>query len=294
MTTTVGVHVLARFHDGWRMCVAASSSAVVTGAVQQWETPTSAALRHVVAKTGYEGRLVAALSPDGRLLPLSEKADLFVAVVDRAYLQTVRVESVSWLRLPEAEGANPLAALLFGQIDDVVARPPVERDEDLRRELLHRYAKDEESRFAWWVDRSEANRQRVRQVDRENTPWLKEIVRQRGWPGIALVGAEAAEAAWSLILHADLDRAFQLDCVDLLAVEVTGGAAPAKHLAHLEDRVRVHTGRPQIFATLVWTDDEGRAIAYSTVDTDTVRQRRADWGLADLPLAEFEQAPELS
>ncbi|MFS8104717.1 hypothetical protein LFM09_47215 [Lentzea alba] len=292
--TTISVHVLARFHDGWRMCVTSSLPTVRSGAVEPGEVRAAAALRHVAAETGYEARLVAALSPDGHVLPLSDSAERFVAVADRAYFPAMRVASVQWLRESEVDGSDPLAGRVFGQIEDLVTAPAVQRDEELRRELLRRHEKDQAARLAWWTDRSEPNRLRVLEVDRENLPWLKELVLAQGWPSTALVGEDGAEAAWYLSLHADLDKAFQLHCVDLLGVAVTEGAVPAKHLAYLEDRVRVFSGRPQIFATLVWTNDEGRNICYSTVDPETVHERRADWGLANLPPAEFQQVAEMS
>jgi hypothetical protein len=89
----------------------------------------------------------------------------------------------------------------------------------------------------------------VARVDAHHARRLGEILDMVGWPGVDLVGAAAADAAWLLAQHADGDPALQRRALDLLRREVEEGHAPARHLAYLEDRVAWHEGRPQRFGT---------------------------------------------
>ncbi|MFE2565945.1 DUF6624 domain-containing protein [Streptomyces mirabilis] len=85
-------------------------------------------------------------------------------------------------------------------------------------------------------------------MDARHTTRLKEIITCHGWPTVSLVGPEAASAAWLLAQHADHDPDFQGRCLALMQQLPIGEVSPA-HLAYLEDRVRVNTGRPQRYGT---------------------------------------------
>src|SRR5207244_6160203 len=86
-------------------------------------------------------------------------------------------------------------------------------------------------------------------IDADNTAWLKDVVRRHGWPGCSLVGAEAANAAWLLVQHADRDPAFQRECLSLMEAAVAAGDASPADLAYLTDRVLRAEGKPQRYGT---------------------------------------------
>src|SRR5580693_5258766 len=117
-------------------------------------------------------------------------------------------------------------------------------DDGLRAELLRRVEKDQVARQALDADG-------MREADGENLPWLKGVVAAHGWPGVSLVGADGAHAAWLLAQHADADPAFQRRCLDLLATAVEAGEGSERELAYLTDRVLLHEGRPQVYGTQV-------------------------------------------
>ena len=57
---------------------------------------------------------------------------------------------------------------------------------------------------------------KIKTIDQENTKWMQQIIEEHGWPTMKLVGKEAANDAWLLVQHADLDPKFQRRCWDLM------------------------------------------------------------------------------
>jgi hypothetical protein len=91
-------------------------------------------------------------------------------------------------------------------------------------------------------------------VDERNTQRMHEIVSEIGWPTLSKVGAVAEHAAWLLVQHAELE--FQMKCFALMAREPADQVCP-RHLAYLEDRIRVREGRPQRYGTQLEKSGQG-------------------------------------
>jgi hypothetical protein len=147
-------------------------------------------------------------------------------------------------------------------------------NEKLRAELLRRAAADQEARHARDVAA-------ILAADGENRPWLGQVIADVGWPGRSLVGEDGAHAAWLLAQHADLDPAFQRQCLDLLAAAVQRGEASVVELAYLTDRVLLHEGKPQEYGTQAIARD-GRFEPRELRDPEHVDERRASVGLRPL------------
>ena len=128
-------------------------------------------------------------------------------------------------------------------------------------------------------------------IDVGNTQRMKEIVEQMGWPTRSKVGRHASEMAWLLVQHADLDRAFQRTCLDLMKVQSAGEVSPG-NIAYLEDRVRLAEGRPQIYGTQFFADEAGKWGPRPIEDPDRVDERRQAVGLQ--PLSEYARDVEQS
>jgi hypothetical protein len=60
-------------------------------------------------------------------------------------------------------------------------------------------------------------------IDADNTAWLKQVIAEHGWPGVALVGEQGAEEVWLLAQHADLAPGFQRQALELLETAVAAG-----------------------------------------------------------------------
>ena len=100
------------------------------------------------------------------------------------------------------------------------------------------------------------------------------------WPGVRLVGEDGAEAAW---LIAQLgDRGLQERALEHLEIAVDFGDAPPAHYACLLDRVRMGTGKPQVYGSQVVVADDGDLAPWPIEDPAHVDERRARVGLGPL------------
>jgi uncharacterized protein len=185
------------------------------------------------------------------------------------------------------------------------ADEPVVREPALRRELLARQKQDQDARADYLrmlgdrgiqprdgdpkftepalVKLVQEHTAKMAQIDRQNTEWLEKMVDTYGWPGRALVGAEAAGAAWLLVQHADANVAFQKRCLKLMNEAPEGDVRP-QYIAYLTDRILVHEGKAQVYGTQA--GGQGSALKLSPIaDQANVDKRRAQVGLP--PLDEY-------
>jgi hypothetical protein len=165
-------------------------------------------------------------------------------------------------------------------------------DEELRRELLARAGEDQRVRRLASPPKGQHElrlpdevAEELRRVDTGNTRWLASLVATHGWPGRTLAGTDGAEAAWLLAQHADRDPELQRTFLEALRGAVADGDAPPGNLAYLEDRVRVHDGRPQLYGTQ-FTMTDGELGPSPIEDPDRLDERRAEAGLG--PFAAYE------
>jgi len=114
-------------------------------------------------------------------------------------------------------------------------------------------------------------------VDETNTARLKELIEQQGWPTISAVGKKAAVAAWLLAQHADKDPAFQEKCLALMRA-LPKDEVILWNIALFEDRVRMNTGRPQLYGTQ-FRMSEGNFGPGPIEDEQRLEERRAAMGL---------------
>ena len=151
-------------------------------------------------------------------------------------------------------------------------------DEALSAELVERADRDQAARMALppghGLPEWEAA---VAPVDRDNTTWLREVIRQHGWPGCELVGEAGALAAFLLAQHAPPD--VQEECLPLLEEAVARGDASPVHLAYLLDRVLMHRGEPQVYGTQYHGVGNGPLEMWAVRDPAGLDERRAALGL---------------
>ncbi len=117
-------------------------------------------------------------------------------------------------------------------------------------------------------------------VDATHTARMKEIVAEYGWPGESLVGEDGARSAWLLVQHADMQPAFQRECLDLMTAAPEGDVSPLD-LAYLTDRVLVNEGQKQIYGTQFHMVD-GQSVPRPIEDEANIEARRAAVGLSSM------------
>lgn len=122
---------------------------------------------------------------------------------------------------------------------------------------------------------------RLRAQDSLNGEWLKAIVRERGWPGIAAVGTEAANGAFLLVQHDRTDTTFQAQALQLIEAAYRRHDADGQALALLTDELLVDRGKPQQYGTKARLD-HGALVFEPIVDSANVDERRARLGLPPL------------
>ncbi|MFJ1751887.1 DUF4135 domain-containing protein [Kitasatospora sp. NPDC088134] len=115
--------------------------------------------------------------------------------------------------------------------------------------------------------------------------WLRGVVAEHGWPGRALVGAEAAAAAVALLQHRTGDLAFRYACLALIEAAAERGYTPRRDVAYLTDALRRDEGRPQLYGTKFERGPDGALRPCPIEDPDRVDERRAAVGLG--PLAAY-------
>jgi hypothetical protein len=153
-------------------------------------------------------------------------------------------------------------------------------DEGLRAQLLARCEVDQSLRVS-----PESDAEEMLPVDRDNSAWLETAVRERGWPGRSLVGEDGARAAFLLAQHSP-DHPLQRWFLQHLRTAVDADEAQPADLALLEDRVRMFSGRPQLYGSQ-FTLIARELHLYEVEDPDHLDERRAAVGLE--PFADYEQ-----
>lgn len=121
--------------------------------------------------------------------------------------------------------------------------------------------------------------QRQEAIDSVNMTRLAEIINAYGWPGLRFAGA-ASQTAFLVLQHAD--HASQKKYLPLLRDAVKRNDARGSDLALLEDRVRVHEGKPQLYGSQL----SGSPPRFAPIEDEAnVDERRRQLGME--PLSEY-------
>jgi 23S rRNA (guanosine2251-2'-O)-methyltransferase len=124
-----------------------------------------------------------------------------------------------------------------------------------------------------------------------------EVVQEHGWPGLRAVGADGADAAWWLAVHADRQQVSDGGWLERLADAVASGDADPRHLAIVTDHLAAAAGEQQVYGTIAHLAADGEVEFSVPVDDPTeLDARRAAIGLpsidADAPaLADGDLVP---
>ena len=147
------------------------------------------------------------------------------------------------------------------------------RDPDARALLWRVYTEQ------WAMHAEEISEAETQALLRRNADWLKAVLARIGWFDISRYGAEASQAAWLIVQHADHDRAWQEQVLADLAPRVARGDMQRNYYAYLVDRVAVGAGRPQVYGTQGRCRSRGNLELLPVGDRDHLDRRRAEMGL---------------
>lgn len=178
-----------------------------------------------------------------------------------------------------AQRLGPLLviAILFAPLGASGGTPT---DPELRGELLR--LKDADQAVRNLPLTTEGEERVLSAVDAVHTVRLKAIVAAHGWPTVAQVGQDGADAAWLLAQHADKDPAFQRSVAEAMEPLVATGQIKASNCAYLWDR----THDPQRYGTQGRCADMGRWVPRTVEAPEKIEERRAQMGLT--PMAEYQ------
>lgn len=98
----------------------------------------------------------------------------------------------------------------------------IERDQQARQALTPFFARSTNGKLTGSDPDEKAAMDSLREVDRDNTAWLKGLVEELGWPLRYEVGDDCAFNAWLLVQHADHDVEFQRRSLDLMRAAPEG------------------------------------------------------------------------
>ncbi len=126
------------------------------------------------------------------------------------------------------------------------------------------------------------------QLYRDNQRWLKQHIAEHGWFDISRTSADASQAAWLMIQHADWDVPWQQQMLQLLQAKVAAGEFQPDYYAYLADRIAVNTHQPQLYATQGACDlTTGRWQPHRVMQPEQLAARRQQAGLE--PFAQYQQ-----
>lgn len=160
--------------------------------------------------------------------------------------------------------------------------------DDLRAELLEMARADQEVRErlnavitpgdpeSFRTEQAQDALEEMAAIDERNQARLDEIVTQRGWPGAAVVGSEAASAALLIVEHSNVETKERY--LPILRQAVEDGLEEPSQLATLEDEVSVANTGFQIYGTEI-SLDTGAPVLVPILDPEGLDARRAEMGL---------------
>lgn len=127
----------------------------------------------------------------------------------------------------------------------------------------------------------------------KNLVQLKLIVKKYGYPSHTLVGESSSHNFWLMVQHSDSDLKFQKKLLKLMLKEVKRNNASAHDYAYLVDRVRINSGKPQLYGSQIVVKDPQKGYELKPVfQPQKINQRRKQMGLS--PVEEYlEKANQL-
>ncbi len=117
---------------------------------------------------------------------------------------------------------------------------------------------------------------------KRHIPVVKNIIATYGYPSIEKVGKESAANFFPLIQHADSDIKFQSEMLPIIKEQVDKGLINGADYAYLYDRIKVNSGKKQLYGTQLTYNEQNIAIPKPLKLKKGVNKRRAEFGMESL------------
>ncbi|MCH9651962.1 MAG: hypothetical protein K0U98_27280 [Deltaproteobacteria bacterium] len=153
---------------------------------------------------------------------------------------------------------------------------------NLQQELLARGERDQEVRAFAQSDQpiTPEHLAEMRQVDQDNTSWIKEVISRVGWIDSERFGKEASSKAFLLVQHSG-DLPLMQGVLPLILLDVEAGRQSGQYYALLYDRTELNLGRLQRYGSQLSWNQDGPYVA-PLEDPSKVDERRAALGMSTL------------
>ena len=195
----------------------------------------------------------------------------FSCHADRATLAAALLLAACATSPPDATGSRNAPPDVHAIRTELLAMK--ERDQQLEHMVVNG---DPATRQPGFFDRKAAT-----QI--EHTARCREIFATVGYPDAQRFGPAAADAFWLLVQHSDTDPDFQEQVLESMRPAIDRGEGDVASFAMLVDRVRVNTGRPQLYGSqLRFVPETGAVRPHPIEDPSGVDERRADMGMDPL------------
>lgn len=182
------------------------------------------------------------------------------------------------------------AAIEDAQVAKVEAKYGAYPNQELARELWRMSMKDQAYYYHIKVAEKKIGRgspvvwalwDLKEKLNEENVRRLEEIIAEHGWPKESEVKGSAAQAAFLIIQHADLEK--QKKYVGLLKAACEQGEADWSGYALMYDRIEMREGRPQLYGSQVrFNKDSQQYEPHEILDPEYVNKRRKEVGLGPI------------
>lgn len=161
--------------------------------------------------------------------------------------------------------------------------PPSYSKPELRDELLAMRTEDQDIRKRWLTDRENPQiNEEMKRLNERHVARVQEILRETGWPTVAMVGKDGSGAVWIILQHAT--PAVLKASLPLMKAAADRGDIGGGLYATSVDRDRINDGLPQVYGSQFNTKD-GKCEPQPIEDPEHVDERRKAVGLG--PLAEY-------
>lgn len=109
---------------------------------------------------------------------------------------------------------------------------------------------------------------------------LQAMFNENGFIGYDLAGKEGSKNFWLMVQHSDHNPTFQTKVLEKMKVEIDNDNANPSNYGLLVDRVKVNTGKAQVYGTQVtYNFNTGQAYPKTLEDSINVNKRRKSIGL---------------